>query len=60
MPDPDLEIRGRGGVIQTLRQEGGGRSPKKSFLALLRASFWSKNKGGGAPQGASHRSATIS
>ena len=52
--DPDLEIRGRGGggggvgVIQTLRQ-GGGRSPKKIFLAL-RASFWSKNKGGAAPR----------
>ena len=32
MPGLDLEIRG-------------GRSPKKFFLAL-RASFWSKNKGG--------------
>ena len=38
MPDPDLEIRG-----------GGGRSPQKTFLALLRASFWSKNKRGAPP-----------
>ena len=37
MPDPDLEIRGGGWA---------GRSPKKLFSAL-RASVWSKNKGGG-------------
>ena len=37
VPDPDLEIGAWGG--------GGGRSPKKIFLAL-QASVWSKNKGG--------------
>ena len=36
MADPDLQVRGRGG------------SPKKIFSAL-RASFWSKNKGGPGP-----------
>ena len=36
---------GGGVVIQTLRQGGGGLPP--NFLAL-RASFWSKNKGGPA------------
>ena len=48
MPDPDLEIRGGGGGIHTLRQ-GGRWSPPQNFLAL-RASFWSKNKGGPAPR----------
>ena len=43
MPDPDLEMGKKGGlVIQTLRKEG--RSPKTFFWAL-RASVWSKNKG---------------
>ena len=46
MPDPDLEIRG-GGSSRPL-DKGGGRSPKKTFLAL-RASFWSKNKGARPP-----------
>ena len=47
-PGPDLQIRvGRGEtVIQTLRQAGSGL--QKMFLAL-RASFWSKKKGGRAP-----------
>ena len=40
MPDSDLDIRGR----------GAGRSPKKLFSAL-RASVWSKNKGGPGPRG---------
>ena len=39
MPDSDLDIRGR----------GAGRSPKKLFSAL-RASVWSKNKGGPGPR----------
>ena len=47
MPDPDLEIRGGGGSSRPL--DKGGRSPPKHFLAL-RASFWSKNKGGPAPR----------
>ena len=41
MLDPDLEIRGEG---------AGGRSPKKIFSAI-RASAWSKNKGGPGPPG---------
>ena len=36
MPDPDLEIRGAGGNL------------KKKKSSALRASVWSKNKGGGA------------
>ena len=44
MPDLDLELRGAP-VIQTLRK-GAARSPKELFSAL-RASVWSKNKGGG-------------
>ena len=61
MPDPDLEIRDKGGVggvggspvIQTLRKGGTG-SPKKFFRP------WSKNKGGGGPgpPGPSPESAT--
>ena len=47
--DSDLQIRGGGAVIQTLRYGGGGSwSPKKFFLALW-ASVWSKNKGGVGP-----------
>ena len=58
MPDPDLEIRGGGGgVIQTLRQ--GGPFPPPNFL-VLRAPFWSKNRGGASPPGPSHGSDTIS
>ena len=45
MPDQDLEIKGGGGVIQTLRKGG---SPKK-FFSVLRASVWSKNKGAWTP-----------
>ena len=43
MPDSDLEMGGEGGGE---REKVGGRSPKEVFLAL-RASVWSKNKGGG-------------
>ena len=47
MPDPDLEIRGGGSSIPL--DKGGRWSPPQNFLAL-RASFWSKNKGGPAPR----------
>ena len=45
MPDPDLEIRGRGwgAVIQTLRKGGG----LQKIFSALGASVLSKNKGGG-------------
>ena len=39
MPDPDLKIRSRGGA-------GGGEQSRKKFFWALRASVWSKNKGG--------------
>ena len=44
MTDPDFQIRGGGGghLDPEIR---GAQSPKQFFLAL-RASFWSKNKGG--------------
>ena len=42
--DPDLQIRGEGVVIRTLRKGGGGQS-QKQILSALRASIWSKNKG---------------
>ena len=45
MPDSDLEMWGGGGGGGGER-EGRGRSPKEVFLTL-RASVWSKNKGGG-------------
>ena len=54
--DPDLQIS-KGGVIQTLREWGVGL--KKIFLLALRASFWSKNKGGPGPPGLSPGSATV-
>ena len=38
VPDPDLEMGGRGGTV----------SPN-IFFSALRASVWSKNKGGRAP-----------
>ena len=44
MMDPDFQIRGGGGHLDP--EIRGAQSPKKFFLAL-RASFWSKNKGGG-------------
>ena len=50
MVDPDLRIRrggGEGPVIQILRW-GRVRSPKK-FFSALRATVWSKNRGGGPP-----------
>ena len=38
MPDTDLQIRGGGGCL-------------KHFFSALRASVWSKNKGGGGSPG---------
>ena len=53
--NPDLQIRGGGAVIQTLREGGGG---SKTLFSALRASVWSKNKGGPGYPGPSHGSAT--
>ena len=47
MPDPDLEIRGRG-----------AGSVSKNFFSALWASVWSKNKRGVGPLGPSLGSAT--
>ena len=47
LPDPDLEIRGGGGVIQTLRQ--GGRSPPKMFWPFG-PHFGLRIEGGPAPR----------
>ena len=52
MQDPDLRDKG-GGRSSGPLDKAGGRSPKKIFSAL-RASVWTKNKGGGgggAPPG---------
>ena len=45
MPNPDLEIRGTGAVIQTLRL-GGARSPK-NFFGPLGDTFGLKIRGRG-------------
>ena len=49
MADPHLEIRGRGGggSSRPLDKRGGGGLQK--IFSPLRASVWSKNKGGGPP-----------
>ena len=50
--EPDLEIRGEGGgghPDPEIRRRRGGQSLKKYFPAL-RASGWSKNKGGPVPR----------
>ena len=58
MPDPHLEIRGaRSSRPLDKGGGGGGRSPKKKN-SVLRASVWSKNKGGKGPLGPSPVSAT--
>ena len=41
--NPDLQISGGCGG------GGGGRRSPKKFFSALRASVWSKNKGGGGP-----------
>ena len=57
MPDPHLEIRGARSS-RPLDKGGGGRSPKKKN-SVLRASVWSKNKGGAGPLVPSPVSATV-
>ena len=47
VPNPDVEIRGTGTVIQTLRV-GGARSPKKKFFGPLGDKFGLKIRGAGA------------
>ena len=51
MPDPDVEIRGvgKGRSSRPLDKGGGGGGLQQFFLAL-RASVWSKNKGGEGPR----------
>ena len=44
--DPDLQIRG-GGAHSDPGIRGGGLP--KEFFSVLRASFWSKIRGGGPP-----------
>ena len=47
LANPDLQIRGGGHPDPEIKGGGGGdRSPKK-FFSALRASVWSKHKGGG-------------
>ena len=48
--DPDLQIRGRGAVIQTLRW-GGGEGGLKIFFSTFQAPVWSKNHGRPGPPG---------
>ena len=53
MADPDLQIRegeGEGGRSSIPRDKGGARS-QIFFFSALRASVWSKNKGGGEEPG---------
>ena len=47
MADPHLQIKGGGGSHPNSEIREGDRS-QKQFFSALRASFWSKNKGGGA------------
>ena len=58
MADPDLHVRGGGGVIQTPRYGGGGAGLKKHFPALRDSAVWSKNKGRGGLLGFFSGSAT--
>ena len=47
VPDPDLEISGVGRSSRPLDKGGGGRGiVPPIFFSALRASVWSKNKGG--------------
>ena len=47
LTDPDLQKRGGGGGADIQTPTGGGVVCKKNFSSI-RASAWSKNKGGGA------------
>ena len=49
MPDPDVEIRGVGKGRSSRPLDKGGGGLQQFFLAL-RASVWSKNKGGEGPR----------
>ena len=52
--DPDLQISvGPGHPDPEIRGGEGGAVSKNFFLSVLRASFWSKNKGGPGPPGPS-------
>ena len=46
MADPDLQIRGGGGCHPHAGGDKGGARYQKTFFSALRASVWSKNKGG--------------
>ena len=49
MVDPDLQIKGgRGNHPDSKVTEG---AISKKIFSVLRASFWSKNNGGGGPPG---------
>ena len=54
MPDPHLEIRG----ARSSRPLDKGGAVSKKKISVLRASVWSKNKGGTGPLGPSPVSAT--
>ena len=58
MADPDLQMAGGGGNghPEPEIRRGGGRSQKKN--SAIRASVWSKNKGGGTPRHLPPESAT--
>ena len=47
VPDPDLEIRGRGRSSRPFDKVGG----QKRFFSALQASVWSKSKGRPGPRG---------
>ena len=45
--DPDFQIKGGGGEGGSSRPWDKGKQFPKKFFSALRASVWSKNKGGG-------------
>ena len=57
VPDPHLEIRGARSS-RPLDKGGEGVAVSKKKISVLRASVWSKNKGGTGPLGPSPVSAT--
>ena len=59
MADPDVQIRREGGHSDPeISGEGGGGADLQKIFSALRASFWSKNKGGRGPLGPFPVSAT--